>query len=82
MPSTRERQIKFMNEFGERAIKDAIGGYLIRNRMTILDLMPDEMVAEITSEMAADWRRAQRNNRRNRAIITQHGLGKQQMGLR
>lgn len=68
MNTTRERQTRFIRDFPERVTREALHDLLARKRLTILDVLPDDVVAELTEKMAADWRDTQHRNARNRAI--------------
>lgn len=63
MKATRERKEKFIRDFGARAPMDAINTLYARYGLGIL---ADDMLDEIVSDMARDWRHAQRCNRENR----------------
>jgi hypothetical protein len=63
--STRERKIKFIEDFGRDALRIAVGEMLA---MYGSDWLTDEQVLDIVRDRIADWRGASRRNIRNRAI--------------
>ena len=63
--STRERKIKFIEDFGRDALRGAVGEMLA---MYGSDWLTDEQVLDIVQDRIAGWRRASRQNIRNRAI--------------
>ena len=66
MDTDRARQVRFCNDFGARAVDQAIGDLLRRKRLALIDILPDEVLAELVSRMAADWRASQAITLRNR----------------
>lgn len=65
MPATRERQKRFIREFGPGAERNAVMRLFHRYG---LDMLTDEQLAEAVSIQVADWRDRERRNRANRAI--------------
>ena len=62
----RKRQEKFCRDFGEAVVAVSIADMLRAKGLTVLDVLPDEMVAELASRMARKWRETSRLNVRNR----------------
>jgi hypothetical protein len=63
--ATRERQKRFIRDFGPGADKAAVMRLFDRYG---LDMLTDEQMAETVSMQVADWRFRERLNRANRAI--------------
>lgn len=72
--TTRERQTQFIRGFPERVTREALADLLARKRLTILDVLPDDVVAELTEKMAADWQASQRRMIRNRTFVSHSGV--------
>jgi len=62
----RKRQEKFCRDFGPPVLAIAIADMLRAKGLTVLDVLPDEMVAELASRMARKWHETSRLNVRNR----------------
>lgn len=63
MPVSRDKKIRFVNEFGTHALMKAVAAAFERNGP---DWLTDEQLAEITSEQVRQWRRTRRMERQNR----------------
>lgn len=65
MESTRERKVRFIKSFGDRAARDAVFTMLERYG---LDILSDDHLAEATSELAADAMASTKRTIRNRRV--------------
>lgn len=65
--TTRADHLRVIRDFDSRTIDYAITRLLIRKGLTLLDVLPDDMVAELAGHMLADWRYTRELNERNRA---------------
>lgn len=63
--STRARKEKFINSFGRNAAKDAV--MMLFSRYG-LDMLTDEQLAEVVTDMVDDCRSRSRRNAENRLI--------------
>lgn len=61
--STRERKYRYIHSFGQAAGFNAVKTLYARYG---LDMLSDEQLAEVVSDLTRDWRREQRRNRENR----------------
>lgn len=65
MTSTRARKVRFIKSFGERAARDAVLSLFDRYG---LEMLPDDLLEEATSELTADAMAATKRTIRNRRI--------------
>lgn len=66
--TTRADHLRVIRDFDGRATDRAVTGLLTHKGLTLLDVLPDDMVAELAERMLADWRFAQKMNERNRKM--------------
>lgn len=64
--TSRNRQIEFIESFGPEAMLHALTEAF---RSAGPDWLTDEQIQDIANNMASDWKRIQRRNRRNREIL-------------
>lgn len=62
--ATRERKEQFLLSFGVSTPRKAVERLFARHG---LDMLSDEQLDEVVSDVIADWRLRERMNRRNRA---------------
>lgn len=65
MGTTRERQMKFIEDFGRRSLETGVTEMLVKFGP---DWLTDEQVTDIVQDKIEDWRSTSRRNIRNRAI--------------
>lgn len=63
MPVSRDKKIRFVNEFGPFALMKAVEAAFRRSGP---DWLTDEQLDEIVSQQVADWRSTRRRNRQSR----------------
>lgn len=66
MTSTPESKRSYINTYSKSQIMHATEALLARKRVNLLDILPDDFIAELTSKLVADERSQQRRNRQNR----------------
>jgi len=70
MSTTRGRKYKYIHSFGPNAGFDAVKELYARDG---LDMLSDEQLAEVVSDLTRQWRFRQKINRKNRAILASKG---------
>jgi len=65
MATSRERQMKFIEDFGRDALRNGVTEMLVSFGP---DWLTDEQVQDIVRDKIIDWRSASRRNIRNQAI--------------
>lgn len=63
--TTRERKYRYIHSFGQYAGLDAVKKLYSRYG---LDMLSDDQLAEVVSDLTRDWRFRQKMNRRNRLL--------------
>ncbi|WOC15005.1 hypothetical protein [Pseudochrobactrum sp. MP213Fo] len=63
MEAPRNHKIKFINDFGSNAFRDAVIAALSRHGA---DWFTDEQISDLTTQQVSDWRDTACRNRRNR----------------
>lgn len=68
--TTRDRQMKFIEDFGRESLRTGVTEMLAAYGP---DWLTDEQITDIVRDKIDGWRRASRNNIRNRAIQKARG---------
>jgi len=70
MSTTRGRKYKYIHSFGPNTGWNAVKELYARDG---LDMLSDEQLAEVVSDLTRQWRFRQKINRNNRSILSSKG---------